>query len=120
MAFFFRSFKILLPQYIINLYNQGIFAFMPKGLFNNISKGLEFKGLIPKGAVVLIPKDGRGYHQSGMGTDKPGRPDIIQRHSKYIEQQKRKGKIPTGEIKLQPKWNQPYDELLKARVAKKG
>lgn len=63
---------------------------------------------------------GRGYHQSGMGTDKPGRPDIIQRHSKHIEKQRKRGKIPTGDVKLVPKWNQPYDELLKARVVRKG
>jgi len=61
---------------------------------------------------------GRGYHQSGMGTDKPGRPDIVTRHSKYIKNQKRKGKIATGEIKLVPKWNQPYDALLKEFITK--
>ena len=53
------------------------------------------------------------YHQSGAGYDVPGKPNIIERHSTYIEQQRRKGLIPTGEIFLQPHWSQQYDELLK-------
>lgn len=56
---------------------------------------------------------GRGYHQSGMGTDVPGKPNIIQRHSAYIEGLRQQGLIPEGVVNLKPKWKQPYDQLLK-------
>ena len=55
---------------------------------------------------------GRSYHLSGLGTDTPDRPNIIQRHKEYIENCRLKGEIPTGDIILQPKWNQNYKELL--------
>jgi len=56
---------------------------------------------------------GRGYHQSGLGTDDGSRPNVIQRHSSYIEQQRIKGLINTGIIFLFPHWNKNYKELLK-------
>lgn len=56
---------------------------------------------------------GRSYHMSGQGTDTENRPNIIQRHSEYIESQRIAGYIPTGEIHLQPKWNIDYEKLLK-------
>lgn len=59
---------------------------------------------------------GRGYHQSGKGYDKPGQPNIIERHSMYIEQQRASGKIPTGIIKLYPHWNKDYIKLLEEHV----
>lgn len=52
------------------------------------------------------------YHQSGMGTDTPDRLDVVQRNSLFIEEQRAKGLIPTGEIYLQPKWNMDYKKLL--------
>jgi len=55
---------------------------------------------------------GRGYHQSGQGFDVEGKPNIIQRHSAYIEQLRKQGKIPTGIIKLNPHWKQDYKQLL--------
>ncbi len=61
---------------------------------------------------------GRSYHQSGMGTDDGTRPNIIQRHSEYIEEERKKGNIPTGDIVLKPHWKQPYDKLLKEFVRK--
>jgi len=62
---------------------------------------------------------GMGYHQSGMGHDVPGRPNIIERHSRHIEGLRRAGKIPTGVIHLKPKWNQPYDKMLQEFIKKK-
>ena len=56
---------------------------------------------------------GRGYHQSGMGTDTAERPNIIQRHSDYIEALRRKGHIPTGDVHLKPHWNKDYAQMLK-------
>jgi len=56
---------------------------------------------------------GRGYHQSGMGTDTAERPNIIQRHSEYIESLRKKGQIPTGDIQLVPFWNKDYAQMLK-------
>tara|TARA_R110000744_G_scaffold283876_1_gene395233 strand:+ start:63 stop:821 length:759 start_codon:yes stop_codon:yes gene_type:complete len=55
---------------------------------------------------------GRGYHQSGQGTDVPGRPNIIERHSEHIESLRKQGLIPTGEIDLIPKWNKDYQGML--------
>jgi cellulose synthase/poly-beta-1,6-N-acetylglucosamine synthase-like glycosyltransferase len=61
---------------------------------------------------------GRGYHQSGQGTDTEGRPNIIQRHSEYIEDLRRKNLIPTGDIQLNPHWNKDYAQMLKDYVSK--
>lgn len=52
------------------------------------------------------------YHQSGQGTDVPGKPNIIQRHSLYIEGLRHAGKIPTGIIELKPHWKHYYHEML--------
>jgi glycosyltransferase involved in cell wall biosynthesis len=70
---------------------------------------------------VKLPKEevswfymwgGRGYHQSGQGTDDGTRPNIIQRHSEYIESERVKGNIPTGNVYLRPKWNKDYAKML--------
>ena len=55
---------------------------------------------------------GRGYHQSGEGTDDETKPNIIQRHSAWIESLRAKGEIPTGDIHLVPAWQKPYDKML--------
>jgi 2-polyprenyl-3-methyl-5-hydroxy-6-metoxy-1,4-benzoquinol methylase len=55
---------------------------------------------------------GRGYHQSGQGHDVPGRPNVIQRYSEYIESLRAAGKIPTGEIVLNPHWDKDYNVKL--------
>jgi len=52
------------------------------------------------------------FHQSGEGTDTLDKPSIIQRHSLHIESLRLKGIIPTGEIKLKPRWVRPYDKML--------
>lgn len=54
----------------------------------------------------------RCYHQSGAGTDDDSRPNIIERHSEYIEGLRVDGKIPTGDIHLVPTWNKEYDVML--------
>lgn len=61
---------------------------------------------------------GRGYHQSGQGTDVEGRPNIIQRHSAYIEDLRKKNLIPTGDVQLNPHWNKDYAQMLKDYVSK--
>jgi glycosyltransferase involved in cell wall biosynthesis len=55
---------------------------------------------------------GRDYHMSGMGTDTPDRENVIDRHKRHIEKLRLKGKIPTGDIELKPKWNKDYQQLL--------
>lgn len=55
---------------------------------------------------------GRGYHMSGQGDDGPGKPNIIQRHSLHIENLRRQGKIPTGDVVLNPHWNHDYSKML--------
>lgn len=56
---------------------------------------------------------GRGYHMSGEGDDKPGKPNVIKRHSSHVENLRKKGLIPTGEIHLNPCWNRDYTQILK-------
>ncbi|MBC7088732.1 MAG: hypothetical protein H5T96_09760, partial [Tissierellales bacterium] len=51
------------------------------------------------------------YHQSGQGTDTPDRKNIVQRHVEYIEQQRKHGKIPTGDIELKPHAVHDYVDL---------
>lgn len=53
------------------------------------------------------------FHQSGAGTDTPGRPNIIQRHSSHIEKLRLQGHIPTGDVILFPEWKHRYDLMLK-------
>ena len=55
---------------------------------------------------------GRGYHMSGLGTDTPERPNVIQRHSEYIESERKRGNIPIGDVVLNPHWNDDYMKLL--------
>jgi hypothetical protein len=50
---------------------------------------------------------------SGQGHDKPGKLNAIQRHSAHIESERHLGKIPEGEIKLNPHWDKDYSDLLK-------
>jgi hypothetical protein len=56
---------------------------------------------------------GRSYHMSGQGHDKPGQPNVIQRHSLHIENLRAQGKIATGEIQLNPNWKHDYVDMLK-------
>jgi hypothetical protein len=63
---------------------------------------------------------GRGYHMSGAGHDKPGKLNVIQRHSMHIEQQRIKGNIPTGDVHLQPNWKKDYIQMLKDFNTKNG
>jgi glycosyltransferase involved in cell wall biosynthesis len=55
----------------------------------------------------------RSYHMSGEGTDVPGKANVIQRHSLFIENLRKKGVIPTGDIALNPHWKKDYKQLLK-------
>lgn len=62
---------------------------------------------------------GRSYHMSGQGTDKEDRPNVIIRHTEYIENMRKLGKIPTGIIKLNPHWNIDYFLMLKEFIQNK-
>lgn len=61
---------------------------------------------------------GRGYHMSGLGHDKPGQSNVIQRHSLYVENLKKQGKIPTGDVQLRPYWKKDYPQMLKDFLAR--
>ncbi len=61
---------------------------------------------------------GRGYHMSGQGTDQPGKLNAIQRHSAHIEQERHYGRIPVGEVKLNPHWDKDYPQMLKDFINK--
>lgn len=89
---------------------------------------MNLRTLYPNYFVSAAPSDeeasfiymwgGRGYHLSGQGTDVPGRPNVIQRHSAHIEFERAMGRIPTGEINLHPHWEDNYSHLLKEHVRK--
>jgi cellulose synthase/poly-beta-1,6-N-acetylglucosamine synthase-like glycosyltransferase len=63
---------------------------------------------------------GRGYHMSGQGHDKPGKPNVIQRHSAHIDNLRQQGKIPTGDVQLKPNWKHNYEKMLKDFVARQA
>jgi glycosyltransferase involved in cell wall biosynthesis len=54
----------------------------------------------------------RSFHQSGLGTDDDTRPNIIVRNSEHIENERKKGNIPTGTIELKPHWDIDYQQQL--------
>lgn len=67
----------------------------------------------PDNEVSWIYNWGNGsYHMSGLGTDTPDRPNVIQRHSEHIENLRQLGKIPEGKIILQPYWRKDYVRML--------
>ena len=59
----------------------------------------------------------RSFHCSGMGKDNDNRPNILIRHSEYIEKQRLLGNIPTGIINLNPHWKFDYVKILKQFVS---
>jgi len=67
----------------------------------------------PDKEVSWIYRWGGGdYHMSGMGTDHPDRENVIIRNSKHVEERRKKGLIPVGDIILKPSWKRNYSELL--------
>lgn len=56
------------------------------------------------------------YHQSGMGKDDNTRPTIVQRNARYVDEMRRNGKIPTGDIYLKPGWRYDYKKMLEDYV----
>ena len=56
---------------------------------------------------------GRGYHCSGLGKDTPDRPNVVERHSQHIEGMRQEGKVPTGNVYLNPHWKYDYKQKLK-------
>jgi hypothetical protein len=56
---------------------------------------------------------------SGRGPDNgDDKPNVIIRHSEYIESQRQLGNIPTGDIKLDPKWEFDYIKKVKDFINK--
>jgi hypothetical protein len=53
-----------------------------------------------------------------MGTDDGSRANIIQRHSAFVEEQRKAGNVPTGDIHLVPTWKHDYKQMLKDYVNK--
>ena len=81
-----------------------------------------------EGVVFAEPEDpswfymwgGRGYHMSGQGHDTGKGPNVVQRHSAYIEMERMLGKIPTGTIKLNPHWKHNYAKMLEEHLEAVG
>ena len=61
---------------------------------------------------------GRGYHMSGLGTDTKDRANVIERHSTHVENLRRKGLIPTGDVQLNPHWEIDYQSQFNEYVRK--
>ena len=74
--------------------------------------GMLFAELPKEEASWFYMWGGRGYHMSGQGHDVPGKPNAIERHSLHVEGLRRLGKIPTGDVILNPHWNKDYKQVL--------
>ena len=74
------------------------------------------KAFPPNDEVSFVYTWGGGsYHQSGLGDDE-GRPEeeqVVERHKRHIEGERKAGNIPTGIIELKPHWNRDYEQMLK-------
>ena len=81
--------------------------------------GVKFVKMPREEASWFYMWGGRGYHMSGQGHDKPGNPNVIQRHSEHIEGLRKRGKIPTGDVQLSPKWKKDYSKMLTDFLAQK-
>lgn len=57
------------------------------------------------------------YHMSGMGADDGTKPNVIIRHSEYIESLRKRGEIPEGDVLLSPHWERDYSKMLKEYVS---
>lgn len=60
------------------------------------------------------------YNQSGMGHDNNNEENIIIRHARFLEGERRAGRIPTGDIELKPHLNMDYEGLLNKYLADNG
>ena len=58
------------------------------------------------------------YHMSGMGADDGNKPNVLVRHAEHIEYLRQQGKIPTGDVELNPTWKKDYSKMLKDYTAK--
>ena len=85
---------------------------------------IKIKNTFPSKWISASPPDNevswiyywgdRSYHMSGRGPDNgDDKPNVIIRHSEYIESQRQLGNIPTGDIKLDPKWEFNYIKKVK-------
>lgn len=76
------------------------------------SLGANVVTAYPESPSWIYMWGGRSYHQSAMGTDTPDKPNILERYSAHIEQLRLQGKIPTGQIELNPQWRVDYIQKL--------
>jgi hypothetical protein len=81
--------------------------------------GVLFAEMPKEDASWFYMWGGRGYHMSGQGHDTPGKANVVQRHSLYVENLRIRGKIPTGEIHLSPNWKKNYTQMLKDFLARR-
>jgi len=90
---------------------------------------IKLKNTFPSKTIAASPPDdevswiyywgGRSYHMSGLGADNgDDKPNVIVRHSDYIESQRQLGNIPTGIIKLEPKWEFDYTKKVRDYIKK--
>lgn len=56
------------------------------------------------------------YHQSGMGTDTPDRPSVVERNAEYVRYLRKARLIPEGDVYLKPKWRYDYKKMLEDYV----
>jgi glycosyltransferase involved in cell wall biosynthesis len=56
------------------------------------------------------------HHLQGYGDDKPGEPTGLERIQERVEYDLRAGTIPSGVIKLEPRWDRNYNQLVKEYI----
>lgn len=113
------------------VYSKIIWEKIGKHPIENAGYDMTFVQKIMRSTTKIVkarPKDeevswfymwgGRDYHMSGMGTDTKDRPNVVVRHTQHIEKERRKGKIPIGEVELKPKWKKDYKKLLTEFIKK--
>ena len=78
-----------------------------------IGRGKNYNAIKPQEIFYLYRWGGTGsFHLSGFGRDKPGETTGNERVANYVQQQLEKGKIPTGIVRLEPKWKADYCRLV--------
>ena len=80
--------------------------------------GVLFAAPPKHGASWFYMWGGRGYHMSGLGTDTGNKPNVIERHSAHVENLRKKGLIPTGDVQLNPHWEIDYQSQFNEYVRK--
>jgi hypothetical protein len=83
-----------------------------------IGRGKNFEGIAPEDIYYIYRWSGtRSFHLSAFGRDLEGHKTGHQKVAEYIDQKCQRNEIHQGEIRLQPRWQRDYSEMVRAYVA---